>query len=155
MVWSNQWEPATKVQHAFDCYEAHVANGDFQRYGRGGTTATPTSDLGLTEHVAVNDDIAVVLDRFEQQQSGTKRPVFPVVPDVDLLVGGFPCQDYSVAKTLRQAHGLVGKKGVLWWEIHRLLRLKLEPVDPSAICSSRTSTDSSSRRAASEAGTSR
>ena len=41
------------------------------------------------------------------------------------LVGGFPCQDYSVAKTLRQAHGLVGKKGVLWWEIHRLLRLKL------------------------------
>ncbi len=32
-----------------------------------------------------------------------------------LLVGGFPCQDYSVAKTLRQAHGLVGKKGVLWW----------------------------------------
>jgi DNA (cytosine-5)-methyltransferase 1 len=47
------------------------------------------------------------------------------VPDVDLLVGGFPCQDYSVARTLRQAHGLVGKKGVLWWEIHRLLRLKL------------------------------
>ena len=53
-------------------------------------------------------------------------PSFPVVPDVDLLVGGFPCQDYSVAKTLSQAHGLVGKKGVLWWEIHRLLRLKLE-----------------------------
>jgi DNA (cytosine-5)-methyltransferase 1 len=54
----------------------------------------------------------------------------PVVPDVDLLVGGFPCQDYSVAKTLRQAHGLVGKKGVLWWEIHRLLRLKLESGRP-------------------------
>jgi DNA (cytosine-5)-methyltransferase 1 len=53
-----------------------------------------------------------------------------VVPDVDLLVGGFPCQDYSVAKTLRQAHGLVGKKGVLWWEIHRLLRLKLESGRP-------------------------
>ena len=46
------------------------------------------------------------------------------------LVGGFPCQDYSVARTLRQAHGLVGKKGVLWWEIHRLLRLKLAPGRP-------------------------
>ncbi len=39
-------------------------------------------------------------------------------------MGGFPCQDYSVAKTLNQAHGLVGQKGVLWWEIERLLRLK-------------------------------
>ena len=116
VVWSNQWEPATKVQHAFDCYEAHVANGDFQTHGRGETAVKPTTDLGLIEHVAVNDDIAQVLDRFETQQSGVKRPVFPVVPDVDLLVGGFPCQDYSVAKTLRQAHGLVGKKGVLWWE---------------------------------------
>ena len=55
----------------------------------------------------------MVLDTYEAQLSGPKRPVFPVVPDVDLLVGGFPCQDYSVAKTLRQAHGLVGKKGVL------------------------------------------
>lgn len=40
--------------------------------------------------------------------------------DPDLLVGGFPCQDYSVAKTLSSSHGLLGKKGVLWWEIHRL-----------------------------------
>jgi len=42
--------------------------------------------------------------------------------ETQLLVGGFPCQDYSVARTLNQADGLVGKKGVLWWEIHRLLR---------------------------------
>ena len=34
------------------------------------------------------------------------------------------CQDYSVAKTLNQAVGIVGKKGVLWWEIHRLLTMK-------------------------------
>jgi len=40
---------------------------------------------------------------------------------VDLLVGGFPCQDYSVAKTLSSAKGLRGKKGVLWWEILRLV----------------------------------
>jgi DNA (cytosine-5)-methyltransferase 1 len=41
----------------------------------------------------------------------------------DVLVGGFPCQDYSVAKTLRSAKGLRGKKGVLWWEILRLVEL--------------------------------
>lgn len=44
------------------------------------------------------------------------------MPRVDVLVGGFPCQDYSVARTLNQAAGLIGKKGVLWWQIHRILR---------------------------------
>lgn len=39
----------------------------------------------------------------------------------DLLVGGFPCQDYSVAKSASSAIGLEGKKGVLWWEILRLV----------------------------------
>ena len=43
------------------------------------------------------------------------------IPDFDLLVGGFPCQDYSVARNLGQAKGLEGKKGVLWWQIHRIL----------------------------------
>ncbi len=43
------------------------------------------------------------------------------IPDFDMLVGGFPCQDYSVATTLKNAKGLHGKKGVLWWEIHRIL----------------------------------
>lgn len=45
------------------------------------------------------------------------------IPKHDLLVGGFPCQDYSVARTLKQAEGLAGKKGVLWWEIHRILKV--------------------------------
>lgn len=126
VAWSNQWEPATKAQHAFDNYERHVRAGDFQAYGRElRGTASPATDLGLARHVAVNDDIAKVLDQYEAELGATRRPVFQTIPDVDLLVGGFPCQDYSVAKTLRQAHGLVGKKGVLWWEIHRLLRLKL------------------------------
>lgn len=40
--------------------------------------------------------------------------------DIDLIVGGFPCQDYSVAKSLNSSKGLRGKKGVLWWEILRL-----------------------------------
>ena len=46
------------------------------------------------------------------------------IPEHDLLVGGFPCQDYSVAKTAKDAAGIVGKKGVLWWEIHRILTEK-------------------------------
>lgn len=84
IVWSNQWEPATKAQHASDIY--------VKRFG--------------DEHHS-NEDIATVLTKD--------------IPDHDLLVGGFPCQDYSVATTLKQSSGLVGKKGVLWWQIHRIL----------------------------------
>lgn len=46
------------------------------------------------------------------------------IPDHDLLVGGFPCQDYSVASTLSRSGGIEGKKGVLWWQIHRILEEK-------------------------------
>lgn len=45
-----------------------------------------------------------------------------LVPNHDLLVGGFPCQDYSVAST--GAKGIEGKKGVLWWEIRDIIELK-------------------------------
>ncbi len=83
-IFSNQWEPATKVQHASDVYVA--------RFGAEGHT---------------NEDIAHV-------ESLPKN--------IDLLVGGFPCQDYSVAKTLNSSKGLKGKKGVLWWEILRLVQ---------------------------------
>ena len=48
------------------------------------------------------------------------------IPDHDLLVGGFPCQDYSVASTLSKAGGIEGKKGVLWWQIYRILNEKGE-----------------------------
>lgn len=47
------------------------------------------------------------------------------VPEHELLVGGFPCQDYSVART--GAEGIVGKKGVLWWEIRDILEAKRPP----------------------------
>jgi DNA (cytosine-5)-methyltransferase 1 len=82
-VYSNQWEPSTKVQHASDVY---VAN------------------FGPEGHS--NEDIATVTE---------------IPTDFDLLVGGFPCQDYSVAKSAKSATGLEGKKGVLWWEILRLV----------------------------------
>jgi len=49
------------------------------------------------------------------------------IPDHELLVGGFPCQDYSVATTLSKAVGIQGKKGVLWWQIYRIIREKRPP----------------------------
>lgn len=63
-----------------------------------------------------NEDIAKVIDA---DLAGDE-----VIPAADLLVGGFPCQDYSVAKSLSASAGLEGKKGVLWWEIHRLVEAK-------------------------------
>ena len=84
IVWSNQWEPSTKTQHASMIYEAH--------WGKKGHS---------------NHDIATV----DVAQ----------IPEHDLLVGGFPCQDYSVATTLKNSKGLIGKKGVLWWSIHNIL----------------------------------
>jgi len=90
VVWSNQWEPSTKKQHASDVYQKCFPN---------------------TPHL--NDDIAKVIEEdFEQ------------IPDHDLLVGGFPCQDYSVARTLSKADGLRGKKGVLWWSIYDIIQKK-------------------------------
>ena len=93
-VWANQWEPSTKAQHAARCYEAHFGLGSVN-----------------------NEDINVVVERMDRD--GWKN-----FPDHDLLVGGFPCQDYSVAKVRSQAQGIVGKKGVLWWAIHRILEEK-------------------------------
>lgn len=50
-----------------------------------------------------------------------------LVPDHNLLVGGFPCQDYSVARPLPGSKGLEGKKGVLWWQIRDMLEAKKAP----------------------------
>lgn len=49
-----------------------------------------------------------------------------VIPNHDLMVGGFPCQDYSVAASLSRSGGIEGKKGVLWWQIYRILEEKGE-----------------------------
>lgn len=46
------------------------------------------------------------------------------IPDHTLLVGGFPCQDYSVARTLDASKGIEGEKGVLWWDIREVLIAK-------------------------------
>ena len=49
------------------------------------------------------------------------------IPDHTLLVGGFPCQDYSVAHTLASSKGIEGKKGVLWWQIRDTIIAKKPP----------------------------
>ena len=49
------------------------------------------------------------------------------IPDHTLIVGGFPCQDYSVAHTLASSKGIQGKKGVLWWQIYEILKVKKTP----------------------------
>ncbi|WP_379969627.1 DNA (cytosine-5-)-methyltransferase [Ectobacillus sp. sgz5001026] len=41
--------------------------------------------------------------------------------NIEVLVGGFPCQDYSVARSLSNEKGIQGKKGVLFWEIVRFV----------------------------------
>ena len=67
--------------------------------------------FGEIKHL--NEDIEKVIeDKFDK------------IPNHDLLVGGFPCQDYSVAKTLSHSKGLIGKKGVLWWSIYSILKNK-------------------------------
>ena len=93
-VWANQWEPGTDSRQF--AWRCYES-----RFGKGS---------------CVNLDIERVLDEYE---SGERD-----VPDFDLLVGGFPCQDYSVSKPLADAKGIEGKKGVLWWSIERMLSMK-------------------------------
>jgi DNA (cytosine-5)-methyltransferase 1 len=83
-VWSNQYEPSTKTQHASLIYQSCF-----------GTEGHSNIDINLVK----TDEI----------------------PDHDLLVCGFPCQDYSVATTSNYSGGIEGKKGVLWWQIYRIL----------------------------------
>lgn len=61
------------------------------------------------EGYASNEDITSVPDETFQNLN------------IDLLVGGFPCQDYSVARSLSKEEGIKGKKGVLFWDIKRVL----------------------------------
>ena len=49
------------------------------------------------------------------------------IPNHSLLVGGFPCQDYSVARSLSGEKGIEGKKGVLFWSIAKILHVKKPP----------------------------
>ncbi len=93
VLFSNQWEPGEKSQIASNVYT--------HRFGERGH-----ANEDIFEIVRNKDKFARVLDLR-----------------LDVLVGGFPCQDYSVARLAHQANGLSGEKGVLWWAIYDFLRL--------------------------------
>ena len=71
------------------------------------------------------------IKRFRNTTEVSNVDIFEVdkhdIPDHTLLVGGFPCQDYSVAQTLSNSKGIEGKKGVLWWAIEETLAIKQPP----------------------------
>lgn len=94
-VWANQWEPPGTEAKQF---------------------AARCYKAHFGEDSVVNEDIHEVIAKFQRGEIE--------IPDVDMVVGGFPCQDYSVAKPLSQAGGIEGKKGVLWWDIYYFLRMK-------------------------------
>ena len=96
-VWFSQWEPGAKTQWAYDCYVRH--------FGK-------SKDLN-------GDDTTSGIDIAEVDKKA--------IPDHTLLVGGFPCQDYSVAHSLSTSKGIEGKKGVLWWQIRDTLIAKNTP----------------------------
>jgi DNA (cytosine-5)-methyltransferase 1 len=96
-VWFSQWEPADKKTQW--AHDCYV-----NRFG---------TCLDLDGNDTTNYDINAVDKK--------------TVPDHNLLVGGFPCQDYSVASSLATSKGLEGKKGVLWWDIRDMLEAKGAP----------------------------
>ena len=109
VTWSNQWEPA----------EAKKAGKDQS------ANKVYIKKFGPEGHYP--EDIHLVTE------SGKDLP--KVLKEINMLVGGFPCQDYSVAKPKNESKGIRGPKGVLWWSIEKILRvakpdyLLLENVD--------------------------
>lgn len=96
-VWFNQWEPADK--NIQWAYDCYM-----KRFG---------TRMDLNGEDTTNIDINAVDKK--------------AIPAHNLLVGGFPCQDYSVASSLATSKGLEGKKGVLWWDIREVLEAKEAP----------------------------
>ena len=93
-VWANQWEPGSGSRQF--AWRCYESH-----FGEGS---------------CVNRDIHEVLDDYE---SGTLD-----IPDVEMVVGSTPCQDYSIAKPLSMSRGIDGEKGVLWWDFYRMILLK-------------------------------
>lgn len=93
-VWFNQWEPLEKKTQY--AHDCYV-----YRFGtRYDINGEDTTNINIEE-----------VDKS-------------LIPDFNLLVGGFPCQDYSVASSLATSKGLEGKKGVLWWSIRDTIEAK-------------------------------
>lgn len=96
-VWFSQWEPADKKTQW--AHDCYVYN------------------FGTCLDNDGNDTTNINVEEVDKTK----------LPDFSLLVGGFPCQDYSVASSLATSKGLEGKKGVLWWSIREILEAKKPP----------------------------
>jgi DNA (cytosine-5)-methyltransferase 1 len=96
VIWSNQWEPKESKKKG----DNQTANKVYlQKFAKEGAPHC-------------SEDIDKV----------TGEKGMPKIPEsFDLLVGGFPCQDYSVAKPRNASEGMNGPKGVLWWNIRKIL----------------------------------
>lgn len=92
-VFFNQWEPSYITQFAYECY---------------------VHNFGL-------DSIPEQVRQFTNYD--VRQIPKEELPDFDLLVGGFPCQNYSVAGP-KSSKGIEGEKGVLWWDIRSTLEVK-------------------------------
>ena len=90
-VWFNQWEPAEKTTQYAHDCYTYHFGTCLDKNGKD-TTNVNIEDVNKSN-----------------------------IPDFSLLVGGFPCQDYSVASSLATSKGLEGKKGVLWWSIREII----------------------------------
>lgn len=101
VVWSNQWEPSSA--RSGELQEANTV----YHFNWPGSAATQHYPYDL--NTVASPDF-------------TYKKVDGLIPDHDMLVGGFPCQDYSVAGV--NTKGIEGKKGVLWWNIHKILQVK-------------------------------
>lgn len=96
-VWFNQWEPSEKTTQY--AHDCYVYH------------------FGVCLDKNGNDTTNMNIEEVDKT----------ALPDFTLLVGGFPCQDYSVASSLATSKGLEGKKGVLWWSIRNILEEKKPP----------------------------
>lgn len=96
-VWFSQWEPAEKTTQY--AHDVYVNN------------------FGTALDLDGKDTTNINIEEVDKAK----------IPNFNLLVGGFPCQDYSVASSLATSKGLEGKKGVLWWSIRDILEEKKPP----------------------------
>ena len=119
-----------KLENRIRVVELFAGVGGFRIGLEGASDAYETIWNNQWEPSTIHQDASLVYRaRFGSNGHSNKDiNIVPTseIPNHDLLVGGFPCQDYSVASTLSRSGGIEGKKGVLWWQIYRILDEKGE-----------------------------
>lgn len=87
----NQYEPSRKGQDAYHVLQHH---------------------FGKQAHTTLSNQNVQDIDSEAFRKIGQEN-------DIQLIVGGFPCQQYSVSASSKHALGIEGEKGVLFWDIVR------------------------------------